>query len=102
MIAVRIGPDLRMAVVGAPAYFATRPKPRTAQDLADHQCINLRLPTAGGLYAWELAKNGREVRVRVDGQLAFNNVPMILRAAKAGFGLACVLEDHVGGRGRRR
>lgn len=95
MVAVRIGPDLRMAVVGAPSYFADRPKPREPQDLAHHQCINLRLPTAGGLYAWELEKGDRALRVRVEGQLAFNNVPMILRAATAGFGLACVLEDHV-------
>jgi DNA-binding transcriptional LysR family regulator len=95
MVAVRIGPDLRMAVVGAPAYFAAHPKPRAPQDLAQHRCINLRLPTAGGLYAWELEKGGRALRVRVDGQLAFNNVPMILRAATAGFGLACVLEDQV-------
>lgn len=95
MVAVRIGPDLRMAVVGAPSYFSGRPQPRTPQDLAEHQCINLRLPTLGGLYAWELEKDGRELRVRVDGQLAFNNVPMILRAAAAGFGLACVLEDYV-------
>lgn len=94
MVAVRIGPDLRMAVVGTPAYFAARPKPRTPQDLAGHQCINLRLPTSGGLYAWELQKGGRELKVRVEGQLAFNNAPMILRAALAGFGLACVLEDH--------
>lgn len=95
MIAVRISPDLRMAVVGSPSYLAAHPKPRTPQDLARHQCINLRQPTAGGFYAWELEKNGRELRVRVEGQLAFNNVPMVLRAATAGFGLACVLEDHV-------
>ena len=95
MVAVRIGPDLRMAVVGAPSYFATRPKPRTPQDLADHVCINLRLPTAGGFYAWEFEKDGRELRVRVDGQLAFNNVSMIRRAAMAGFGLAYLLEDHM-------
>jgi DNA-binding transcriptional LysR family regulator len=95
MVAVRIGPDLRMAVVGAPAYFATQQEPRTPQDLADHRCINLRLATAGGLYAWELQKDGRELRVRVEGQLTFNNVPMMLRAATAGFGLACVLEDQV-------
>lgn len=95
MVAVRIGPDLRMAVVAAPSYFASRAEPRAPQDLADHQCINLRLPTAGGLYAWELQQGGRELKVRVEGQLAFNNVPMILCAARAGFGIACVLEDHV-------
>ena len=94
MVAVRIGPELRMAVVGSPAYFARHPKPRIPQDLASHQCINLRLPTAGGLYAWELEKDGHELRVRVDGQLAFNNVPMIIRAVTAGFGLACLLEDQ--------
>jgi DNA-binding transcriptional LysR family regulator len=94
MVAVRIGPDLRMAVVGSPAYFAAHPKPRMPQDLAQHQCINLRLPTAGGLYAWELQKGRRELHVRVDGQLAFNDVRMIMRAAAAGFGLACVLEDQ--------
>lgn len=95
MIAVRVGPDLRMAVVGSPAYFAHHPRPRTPQDLARHMCINLRLPTLGGLYAWEFDKDGRELRVRVEGQLAFNNSGMILRAAKAGFGLACLIEDHV-------
>jgi DNA-binding transcriptional LysR family regulator len=95
MVAVRIGPDLRMAVVGSPAYFARHPRPRTPQDLAEHQCINLRLPTAGGLYAWELQKGRRELHVRVDGRLAFNTVPMILRAAAAGFGLACVLDDQI-------
>jgi len=95
MVAVRIGPDLRMAVVGSPAYFATHPPPRTPQDLAEHRCINLRLPTNGGLYAWELEMAGRELRVRVEGQLAFNNVPLILRAARAGFGLACVPDDHL-------
>jgi DNA-binding transcriptional LysR family regulator len=80
--------------VGSPAYFAHHAKPRTPQDLASHQCINLRLPTAGGLYAWELGKGERDLRVRVEGQLVFNNVRMILRAAVAGFGLACVLEDQ--------
>ena len=95
MVAVRIGPNLRMAVVGSPAYFATRALPLIPQDLAGHQCINLRLPTAGGIYAWELEQNGHELKVRVDGQVTFNNVPMVLRAAEAGFGLACVLEDHV-------
>ncbi len=95
MIAVRIGPDMRMAVVGAPSYFAGRPVPRSPHDLTDHLCINLRLATLGGLYAWEFEKGGRELRVRVDGQLVFNDVQMLLKAAVAGFGLACVPEDHV-------
>jgi DNA-binding transcriptional LysR family regulator len=95
MFAVPIGPDLRMAVVGSPAYFETRPIPRTPHDLAEHRCINLRFLSGGGLYAWDLEKGDREVRVRVDGQLVFNNVNMIVRAAAAGFGLACVLDDHV-------
>jgi DNA-binding transcriptional LysR family regulator len=95
MVAVRIGPDLRMAVVAAPSYLAARPPPRTPQDLAEHRCINLRLQTLGGLYAWELERNRREVKVRVEGQLIFNDVGMVLTAAAAGFGLACVLEDHV-------
>ena len=71
MIAMRIGPDMRMAVVGAPSYFAQRRKPRTPHDLTEHNCINLRLPTYGGLYAWEFEKGGHELRVRVDGQLVF-------------------------------
>jgi DNA-binding transcriptional LysR family regulator len=95
MVATRIGPDLRMAVVGSPGYFAQRPIPRTPQDLAAHQCINLRLLSAGGLYAWELEKEGRELRVRVEGQLAFNSTQMIVRAAAAGFGLGFVMEDQV-------
>jgi DNA-binding transcriptional LysR family regulator len=95
MIAVPIGPPLRMAVVGAPAYFARRRPPRTPHDLADHQCINLRLATAGGLYAWEFEKDGRELNVRVEGALTFSRSPMTVRAAADGFGLACVPEDHV-------
>jgi DNA-binding transcriptional LysR family regulator len=95
MIAVRIGPDMRMAVVGAPSYFAEQPAPLTPLDLTDHRCINLRLPTLGGLYAWELEKGDRKLNVRVDGQLAFNDVRMILDAATAGFGLACVVEGRV-------
>jgi DNA-binding transcriptional LysR family regulator len=93
MIAVRIGPDLRMAVVGAPSYFRNRSVPRRPQDLIDHRCINLRLPTHGGLYAWEFEKGGREVRVRVEGQLVFNGTFQMLNAALAGFGLAYVPED---------
>jgi DNA-binding transcriptional LysR family regulator len=95
MIAVRISPDQRMAVVGSPAYFERRPIPRTPHDLAEHRCINLRQLSAGGLYAWELVKNGRAVRVRVEGQLAFNNVRLIVRAAIAGFALGFVMEDQV-------
>ena len=93
MIAVRIGPDMRMAVVGAPSYFAKRPKPRTPQDLTDHNCINLRLPTYGGLYAWEFEKGGRELKVRVEGQLVFNTIGLRLKAALAGLGLAYLPED---------
>jgi DNA-binding transcriptional LysR family regulator len=95
MIAVQIGPDLRMAIVGSPAYFRQHPAPRTPHDLAEHRCINLRMLSAGGLYTWELEKDGREVRVRVDGQLAFNNTQMIVRAAVAGFGLGFVMEDQI-------
>ncbi len=94
MVAVRIGPDLRMTVVGSPGYFAERAPPRTPQDLAGHRCVNLRLNTAGGFYAWELEGAGRELRVRVEGQVAFNNAEMVLRAALAGFGLAYVMEDR--------
>ncbi|CAM3184452.1 Hypothetical transcriptional regulator ycjZ [Sphingomonas antarctica] len=95
MIAVRVGPDLRMAVVGSPGYFEDHPVPRTPQDLAGHNCINMRLLSAGGLYAWELERDGRELRVRVDGQLAFDNIELIARAALAGFGLAFVMENQV-------
>ena len=95
MIAVRIGPDMRMAVVGSPAYFATRPKPRTPQDLTTHNCINLRLPTYGGLYAWEFEKAGRELKVRVEGQLVFNTAALRLNAVLAGLGLAYLPEDQV-------
>ncbi len=93
MIAVRIGPDMRMAVVGVPSYFAKRSLPKKPQDLTNHNCINLRLPTHGGLYAWEFEKGGRELRVRVDGQLVLNGTIQMLNAALAGFGLAYVPED---------
>jgi len=93
MIAVRIGPDMRMAVVGAPSYFANRSPPRKPQDLTDHNCINLRLPTYGGLYAWEFEKGGRELKVRVEGQLVFNSTGQMLNAALDGFGLAYLPED---------
>ena len=95
MIAVRIGPDTRFAVVGARSYFAKRAQPKTPQDLIDHNCINLYLPTYGGLYAWEFERDGRELNVRVEGQLVFNDVFQILDAALAGFGLAYLPEDLV-------
>ena len=94
MIAVKIGPELRMVVIGSPNYLAKAGIPKNPQDLSAHQCINLRMLTSGGIYAWELEKDGREVRVRVDGQLAFNNTEMIMRAAIAGFGLGFIMEDH--------
>ena len=94
MIAVRVGPDIRMAVVGAPAYFAKHAPPRTPRDLTTHDCINLRLPTHG-LYAWEFERNGRDLRVRVEGQLTFNTSALILNAALAGFGLAYLPEQQV-------
>src|SRR5438445_8717383 len=93
MIAVRIGPDMRMAVVGAPPYFAKRSPPKKPQDLNDHSCINLRLPTYGGLYAWEFEKGERELKVRVEGQLVLNGTTQMLNAALTGFGLAYVPED---------
>src|SRR6266404_5285403 len=94
MIAVRIGPDLRMAAVGAPSYFARRSRPKRPQDLTAHDCINIRLPTYGGLYAWEFEKRGRELKVRTDGQLVFNNLALRLNAALAGLGLAYLPEDQ--------
>jgi DNA-binding transcriptional LysR family regulator len=93
MIAVRIGPDIRMAVVGAPPYFKMWSEPTTPQELIGHNCINLRLPTHGGLYAWEFEKDGRELKVHVEGQLVFNGTFQMLNAALAGFGLAYVPED---------
>jgi DNA-binding transcriptional LysR family regulator len=93
MIAVRIGPDMRMAVVGAPSYFEKRPVPKKPQDLTEHNCINLRLPTYGGLYAWEFEKGRRELKVRVEGQLVFNTIRQRVDAALAGLGVAYMAED---------
>lgn len=93
MIAARIGPDLRFAVVGAPSCFAGRSPPATPQELIGFACINQRFPTHGGLYAWEFEKDGRELRVRVEGRLVFNGIFQVLDAALAGFGLAYVPED---------
>jgi len=95
MIAVRIGPDLRMAVVGAPSYFKARPEPKKPQDLIGHNCINLRLPTHDNVYAWEFDKNGRELRVRVEGQLTFNATSQQVNAALAGLGLVYAPEGMV-------
>lgn len=95
MVAVRIGPDLRMAVVGSPSYFEHRALPRTPHELADHTCINLRMLSRGGLYVWEFERDAREVHARVEGQLVFNDVNLAIRAAEAGFGLCFVMEDRV-------
>jgi DNA-binding transcriptional LysR family regulator len=93
MIAVRIGPDMRSTVVGAPSYFKKHPLPKTPQDLTEHNCINLRLPTHGGLYAWEFEKGRRELSVRVDGQLIVNTIHQRVEAALAGVGLAYMVDD---------
>jgi len=93
MIAVRIAPDMRWAVVATPAYFATRPPPKRPQDLTEHNCINLRLATYGGLYAWEFARGGRGFSVRVQGQITFNGTSQRLNAALAGLGVAYLPED---------
>ena len=95
MVASRIGPDLRMVVVGAPSYFESHPVPLSPHDLTGHNCINTRMPTHGGLYVWEFTNEGRAVNVRVEGQLTFNSGPLRLKAALAGLGLAFLMEDHV-------
>ncbi|BBD02786.1 MULTISPECIES: LysR family transcriptional regulator [Sphingobium] len=95
MIAVRIGPDLRMAVVGSPDYFARYPVPRSPQDLTGHNCIGIRLPTYGGIFPWDLDKDGHEVNVRIDGQLVFNNISLRLNSALDGLGLTYLPEDLV-------
>lgn len=97
MIAVRIGPDWRLVAVGTPGYFAARGIPQTPQDLVQHICIGLRLTTAGGLYAWEFNRDGRDIRMRVDGQLIFNSTLPMVEAALAGYGIAYVPEDLVAG-----
>lgn len=95
MIAVPVGPPLRMAVVGSPEYFTRNPIPLVPQDLMTQRCINMRLPTRGGLYAWEFEKDGEEVVVRVDGQLVFNMSLLMTRAALSGLGLAYLPEGQV-------
>jgi DNA-binding transcriptional LysR family regulator len=93
MIAVRIGPDWRMVAVATPDYFQRRGTPKSPLDLTQHNCINLRLETYGGFYAWEFERDGRKLNVRVDGQLAFNSSVPILSAALAGHGVAYIPED---------
>ena len=95
MIAVPIGPDMRMVVVGSPAYFSGRPVPQTPHDLTAHPCINLRLPTRGGLYVWEFEKDGRPLNVRVDGPLIVNDMNLMVQGALSGLGLSIVMEDQV-------
>jgi len=95
MIAVRIGPEMRMAVVGAPSYFEHYPRPDVPQDLTAHNCVNMRLPTHGTIYPWEFEKDGRELRVRVEGQAVFNNIAMRIGAVLDGLGLAYMPEDQV-------
>ncbi|MBB5190694.1 DNA-binding transcriptional LysR family regulator [Silvimonas terrae] len=95
MIAIRIGPDVRMAAVGSPDYFARHRQPETPRDLIRHNCITIRLPTYGGIFPWEFEKGGEELKVRVEGQLVFNNIAMRLDAALRGLGLAYMPEDLV-------
>lgn len=95
MIAVRIGPDLRMAAVASPSYLETHMKPKAPQDLTRHNCINLRMQTSGGLYAWEFEKNGRPLNVRVDGQIICNGSGAVVSAALLGLGIAYVPDDMV-------
>lgn len=95
MIAMRIGPDMRMAVVGSPAYFARYSQPTLPSDLMQQNCITLRMPTYGGLFLWEFEKDGQELNVRVEGQMVFNNIAMRMEAALQGLGLAYMPEDLV-------
>lgn len=95
MVAVRIGPDMRMAVVASPQYFKQRPAPKAPHDLMEHNCINVRLPTYGGLFPWDLEKDGQEVNVRVEGQLVFNNLALRIKSALDGLGIAYLPEDTV-------
>ncbi len=95
MIAARIGPDLRMLVVGSPDYFAKAGRPLTPRDLTEHDCINMRMATKGDLYAWEFEKDGHALRVRVDGRLTVNEADTAVRAALAGHGLAYAMIDRI-------
>lgn len=94
MIAVPIGPKLRMAAAASPDYFAANPPPKVPRDLIQHRCINLRMPTHGGLYVWEFERRGRRLNVHVDGQLVFNTTPPIVLAALDGLGVAFLPEEE--------
>jgi len=96
MIAVPIGPPLRMAVVASPGYFERHPKPKTPHDLTAHRCINQRMPTSGGLYVWDFVRRGKQVNVRVDGPLIFNTAPPQVDAALEGLGITLLPEDELG------
>jgi DNA-binding transcriptional LysR family regulator len=95
MIAVRVGPDIRMAVVGAPSYFARRPAPQNPRELREHECINYRRTSSRGLYVWEFERDGTPLEVRVSGPVIVNDAEMIVTAAIDGFGLAYAFEDQV-------
>ena len=95
MVAVPISPKLRMAAFAAPSYLERHGTPLTPYDLATHNCINLRMATSGGLYAWEFERDGKELKVRTEGQLVFNDADLIVAAALAGRGIAFTIEGHV-------
>jgi DNA-binding transcriptional LysR family regulator len=95
MVAVRVGPEMRMVVVGSPSYFSKNPKPITPHDISNHVCIHYRRPSTGQLRPWEFSKNGRVINASVEGQLIFNNLYSIIRAAKSGLGIAYLPEDFL-------
>jgi len=95
MVAVRVGPDVRVAVVASPAYLAHQPAPESPRELGIHRCINYRLPSTGALYAWQFAQDGRRLEVRVEGPLVFNDADLIRLAALDGLGIAYLFEEHV-------
>lgn len=101
MIAVRISPDIRMAVVGAPAYFRKHEAPRSPQELTAHACINIRLPTNGEFFTWRFRKGGRERRIKVEGPLVFNTLASVVAASVDGFGLTYVPQELVAPQLRR-
>lgn len=95
MIAVRIGPEIPMAIVGSPSYFEMRARPARPQELSGHACINLRLPTHGELFAWTLSEHGKDLRVSTEGRLVFSSLSQVLQGCRAGFGLAYLPLDYV-------